>query len=51
MPKLPLEFHPDARTDVLEAYRWYAERSEHAADAFQEELQAAGSAIQESPER
>ena len=45
-----LEFHPDARTDVLEAYDWYAERSQVAADEFQEELQRAGIAIQRSPQ-
>ena len=45
MAKLPLEFHPDARIDLLEAYQWYGERSEHAAEAFQEELQAAGNAV------
>ncbi len=27
MAKLPVEFHPDARGDVLEAFDWYAERS------------------------
>lgn len=50
MAKLPLEFHPDARIDALEAYEWYAKRSENAAEAFQEELQAAGNAIKQSPE-
>jgi plasmid stabilization system protein ParE len=49
MSRLSLEFHPDARVDVLEAYDWCAQRSEIAADAFQEELQRAGSAIQRSP--
>lgn len=51
MANLPLEFHPDARIEVLEAYDWYAERSQDAADAFQEELQEAGRAIQRAPER
>ena len=51
MARLPLEFHPDARTDAFEAYDWYAERSLEAADAFQEELQDARRAIQHSPER
>ncbi len=44
-----LEFHPDARVDVLQAYDWYADRSQTAADAFQEELQRAGIAIQRNP--
>ena len=51
MARLPLEFHPDARIDALEAYEWYAVRSQEAADAFQEELQDSGRAIQASPER
>jgi plasmid stabilization system protein ParE len=51
MASLPLEFHPDARIDALQAYDWYAERSQDAADSFQEELQDAGRAIRQSPER
>ena len=50
MDKKPLEFHPDARLEALEAYDWYAERSLDVADAFQEQLQNAGRAIQDSPE-
>ncbi len=51
MARLPLEFHPGARIDALKSYDWYAERSQNAAQAFQEELQIAGRAIQRSPER
>ena len=51
MAELPLEFHPDARWDAIEAYDWYAERSQQAAEAFQRELQDAGSAIQRFPLR
>jgi len=51
LSRLPLEFHPDARIDALEAYDWYAERSQQAADTFHEELQVAGRAIQQSSER
>ena len=51
MASPPLKFHPDARIDALEAYDWYAERSQEAADAFQEEIQDAGRAIREFPER
>jgi len=50
MDRLPLEFHPDARIDAIEAYDWYAERSQQAAIAFQDELQDSGRAIQHSPE-
>ena len=49
MSRLSLEFHPDARADVLEAYDWYADRSQIAADAFQEEIKRAGIAIQRNP--
>jgi plasmid stabilization system protein ParE len=51
MAELRLEFHEDARVDVLEAYDWYAARSEDAAEAFHDELQVAGQAIQAAPER
>lgn len=37
--------------DALEAYDWHARRSQQAADAFQEELQDAGRAIEVSPQR
>ena len=51
MARLPLEFHPDARMDAIEAYDWYAKRSQQAADAFHQELQDAGRAIQHLPKR
>lgn len=51
MDSLPLAFHPDARTDALEAFDWYLQRSPQAAAAFQEELHDAGLAIQRDPER
>lgn len=50
MDRKQLEFHPDARLDAMEAYDWYAERNLEVADAFQEQLQDAGRAIQDSPE-
>ena len=50
MAKLPIEFHPDARTEVLEAFDWYAQHSEAVANSFLAELEFAGNAIQESPE-
>lgn len=49
MSELPLQFHPAARLEVLDAYDWYAERSRDAADAFQEALRAAGKTIQRAP--
>ena len=51
MDKLPLEFHPDARSEAIAAFDWYGERSPSAAQAFYEELQNAGNAIQHTPER
>jgi plasmid stabilization system protein ParE len=51
MAELPLEFHPDARADALEAYDWYAERNLDAAIEFQIELENAGRTIQEHPNR
>ena len=51
MTSWPMEFHPDARIDAIEAYDWYAKRSREAADLFQEEFQDAGRAIRQSPER
>jgi len=35
MNNLPLEFHPDARVEALEAHDWYAVRRPSAAEAFQ----------------
>lgn len=51
MGKLPLEFHPDARIEALEAHDWYVKRSTLAAEAFQNELQDARRAIQNAPDR
>jgi plasmid stabilization system protein ParE len=50
MASLPLVVHPDARVEALAAYDWYSQRSQQAADAFQEELRIAGRAIEHSPE-
>ena len=51
MAKLPLELHPDARADAIDAFDWHAERYFEIANAFRQELQDAGRAIQDSPER
>ena len=51
MPRLPLQFHPDARQEVLEAHAWYRERSQSAAEAFGLELERAGKAIRDMPNR
>jgi toxin ParE1/3/4 len=49
MSRLSLEYHPLARFDAIEAYDWYAERSQAAAAAFLDALDRAGAAIQRSP--
>ncbi len=50
MASLPLFVHPDAGVEAIEAYDWYSQRSQQAADAFHTELQDAGRAIEHSPE-
>jgi plasmid stabilization system protein ParE len=50
MAKLPVEYHPLARVEANEAFDWYLDRSRHAAEGFQLELEKAQAAIQESPE-
>lgn len=50
MAELPVEVHPEARLEAIEAYDWYAARSHNVADAFQEELENARRAIQKSPD-
>ena len=51
MSLIQVEFHPLAIEDALEARRWYAERSQAAAEAFVRELQGAISRIEEAPLR
>ena len=45
-----VKFHADARAEVLEAHRWYWERSEGAGDAFLLELDLALDEISKAPE-
>jgi len=47
----PIRFHPDAERELLDAQRWYARRSEVAAQAFALEIDRALDAIAEAPER
>lgn len=51
MDRLPIQFHPDARQEALDAYSWYDERSANAAEAFRLELERAGKAIRDAPNR
>ena len=46
-----VRLHPDAIAETNAAYKWYAERSPSAANAFISELDHAISQIQNSPER
>ena len=49
MAHLPVEFEPAATDEAQDAYRWYAKRSQRAADAFIAELDRAVLAISEHP--
>ena len=46
-----VRFHPAARAEVLEARRWYEERSPLTAAAFAQEVAAAIGLIAEAPNR
>jgi plasmid stabilization system protein ParE len=46
-----MEFHPEAQEELLEAEKWYRERSEVAAQAFTLEIDNAIKRIIETPER
>ena len=50
MAKLPLDYHPEARSEADAAFDYYRERSSRAAEAFYVELERAGTAIRNSPE-
>ena len=47
---LAVEFHPEARAELLQERAWYRERSEQAALGFDTTLAAAVSLIAETPE-
>jgi plasmid stabilization system protein ParE len=44
------EYHPDAIAEAAEAYRWYAERSEEAAEKFWVELRRARELVTRRPQ-
>ncbi len=46
-----VELHPEAIAEAAQARKWYAERSERAADGFIQELDQAIDRISEAPER
>ena len=50
MSRSAVRFHPDARAEVLEAHRWYRERSEGAGAAFLLELELALDEVSKAPE-
>jgi plasmid stabilization system protein ParE len=50
MAKLPIEYHPAARLEAIEAFNWYLNRSLGAADRFQRQMETAQTAIQTDPE-
>lgn len=43
------EYHPEAIAEAAEAYRWYAERSEEAAENFWAELRLARELVTQRP--
>jgi len=47
----PVEIHPDAIQEAAAAVKWYASRSQQAAEAFFVELDRAVEIISESPDR
>jgi hypothetical protein len=50
MDKLPVEFHPEARAEVLAAFDWYFARSRQAAEAFLKSVARAEPAICNAPD-
>ena len=50
MSRSAVKLHADARAEVLEAHRWYSERSAGAGDAFLLELDLALNEISKAPE-
>ncbi len=49
MGALPIEFHPEARLELIGALEWYSERSHEAAQEFYQEVGRAQEAIQKDP--
>ena len=49
MPK-PIKFHPSAVREAGAAYRWYAARSERAAEQFADALERAVAQVAERPD-
>ena len=44
------EYHPEAIAEAWEAFHWYEERSEAAADSFWQELRHARESVTEHPQ-
>jgi hypothetical protein len=51
VPSKPIEIDPAALDEAREANLWYRDRSQRAASAIMDELDAAVDAIQADPER
>ena len=45
-----IDFHPEARVEILEAYDWYAEQNRAAGDAFFVEVDRVIDSIAEAPQ-
>jgi plasmid stabilization system protein ParE len=46
---LPFEYHPEAITEAWEAFHWYQERSEIAAERFWQQLRRAREYVTQHP--
>lgn len=49
MDMLPIEYHPEARRELIGALEWYSERSRESAQKFFQEVGRAQEAIQKDP--
>ena len=47
----PVKFHPYARREASQAYNWYSDRDEMAAERFADELDRAVETVSMSPRR
>lgn len=46
---LPIEYHPEARLELIGALEWYSDRSLESAQKFNQQIEQAQDAIQKDP--
>lgn len=49
MEMLPIEYHPEARLELIGALEWYSDRSRESAQNFYQQIERAQEAIQKDP--